>query len=113
YQADTFNRQVRPLTESMTFAVPLILAGLGVAVGFRAGLFNIGAQGQIILGGIIAAYLGFAFDLPVVLHLLLCVIGGALGGALWGFIPGFLKARTGANEVIVTIMLNWVAVYLI
>ncbi len=113
YQAETFARQIRPLTESMTFAIPLILAGLGVAVGFRAGLFNIGAQGQIIIGAIIAAYVGFAFDLPVVLHLLLAVCGGALGGALWGFIPGLLKARTGANEVIVTIMLNWVAVYLI
>lgn len=113
YQAEEFSRQIRPITESMTFATPLILAALGVAVGFRAGLFNIGAQGQIILGGIFAAYLGFAFDLPPVVHLLLCVVGGALGGALWGFIPGILKARTGANEVIVTIMLNWIAVYLI
>nr|WP_306238544.1 MULTISPECIES: ABC transporter permease [unclassified Ornithinimicrobium] len=113
YQADTLNRQIRPITESMTFAIPLILAGLGIAVGFRAGLFNIGAQGQIIVGGIIAAYMGFAFDLPVLLHLLLCVVGGALGGALWGFIPGILKARTGANEVIVTIMLNWIAVSLV
>lgn len=113
YQADTFNRQIRPITESMTFAIPLILAGLGIAVGFRAGLFNIGAQGQIIVGAIIAAYLGFAFDLPPVLHLLLCVVGGMLGGALWGFIPGILKARTGANEVIVTIMLNWIAVSLV
>nr|WP_281497300.1 ABC transporter permease [Ornithinimicrobium sp. F0845] len=113
FQADTFNRAVRPITESMTFATPLILAGLGIAVGFRAGLFNIGAQGQIIVGAIVAAYLGFAFDLPPVLHVLLCVLGGALGGALWGFIPGILKARTGANEVIVTIMLNWIAVYLV
>nr|WP_228266698.1 ABC transporter permease [Ornithinimicrobium ciconiae] len=113
YQADEFQRQIRPITESMTFATPLILAALGVAVGFRAGLFNIGAQGQIILGAIFAAYLGFAFDFPPVVHLLLCVVGGALGGALWGFIPGILKARTGANEVIVTIMLNWIAVYLI
>lgn len=113
YEADTFNRSVRPITESMTFAIPLILAGLGIAVGFRAGLFNIGAQGQIIIGGIVAAYTGFAFDLPPVLHLLICIIGGALGGALWGFIPGILKARTGANEVIVTIMLNWIAVNLI
>ena len=113
FQADTFNRAVRPITESMTFATPLILAALGVAVGFRAGLFNIGAQGQIILGGIIAAYIGFAFSLPPVLHLFLAILGGALGGALWGFIPGILKARTGANEVIVTIMLNWIAVYLI
>ena len=113
FNADTFNRQIRPLTESLTFATPLILAALGIAVGFRAGLFNIGAQGQIIVGAIFAAYVGFAWDLPPVLHLFLAVLGGALGGALWGFIPGILKARTGANEVIVTIMLNWIAIYLI
>ena len=113
WEAATFAMAIRPLTESLTFATPLILAALGIAIGFRAGLFNIGAQGQIILGGIMAAFLGFAFDLPPVLHLLLAVVGGLLGGALWGFIPGFLRARTGANEVIVTIMLNWIAVYLI
>lgn len=113
WEADSFARQIRPITESMTFATPLILAALGVAIGFRAGLFNIGAQGQIILGGIFAAYIGFAWDLPPVLHLFLAVLGGAVGGAIWGFIPGILKARSGANEVIVTIMLNWIAVYLI
>lgn len=113
YQSDTFAGAIEPLTESMVFAVPLILAGLGIAVGFRAGLFNIGAQGQIIVGAIFAAYLGFAFDLPIGLHLILAVLGGATGGALWGAIPGALKARFGANEVIVTIMLNYVAIYLI
>lgn len=113
WQADGFMRQIRPLTESVTNAIPLVLAGLGIAVGFRAGLFNIGAQGQIIVGSIVAAYVGFAWDLPVVLHLLLAVIGAMLGGALWGFIPGILKARFGANEVIVTIMLNYIAVNLI
>lgn len=110
---DTFARQIRPLTESLVFSVPLILAGLGVAVAFRAGLFNIGAQGQIILGAIIGSYLGFSFDLPPVVHLVVAALGAALGGALWGFIPGLLKARTGANEVIVTIMLNYTAVYLV
>ncbi|MDQ3357334.1 MAG: ABC transporter permease, partial [Actinomycetota bacterium] len=113
WRADSFAAQIKPLTESVVFATPLILAGLGIAIGFRAGLFNIGAQGQIIVGAIVASYVGFAWDLPVVLHLLLAVTGGALGGALYGGIPGVLKANFGANEVIVTIMLNYVAIYLI
>ncbi len=113
WQATGFAAKVKPLTESLVYSVPLILAGLGIAVGFRAGLFNIGAQGQLIIGAILAAYVGFAFDLPPVLHLLLAILGGALGGAIYGAIPGVLKARTGANEVIVTIMLNWIAVYFI
>jgi len=113
WRADNVATAVRPLTNSMVFATPLILAGLGIAVAFRAGLFNIGAQGQIILGAIFAAYIGFAFELPPGVHLLLAILGGALGGAIWGAIPGALKARFGANEVIVTIMLNYVAIYLI
>nr|WP_240646098.1 ABC transporter permease [Georgenia sp. SYP-B2076] len=113
FQAASVARAIRPLTETLVFSVPLVLAGLGIAVGFRAGLFNIGGQGQIILGGIFAAFIGFAFDLPVVLHVVLAVIGAALGGAIWAGIAGVLKARTGANEVIVTIMLNNIAVYLI
>ena len=113
WKAASFAAMIKPLTESMVFAVPLILAGLGIAVGFRAGLFNIGAQGQIIVGAIVAAYLGFAVSLPPVIHLLFAVLGGAIGGAVWGFIPGVLKARFGANEVIVTIMLNHIALYLI
>lgn len=113
WQAPSFDRQIRPLTESLVNASPLILAGLGIAIGFRAGLFNIGAQGQIIVGAILASYVGFAWDLPVVLHLLVAVVGGLVGGAIWGGIPGVLKARFGANEVIVTIMLNYVAVNLV
>ncbi|MGB3829371.1 MAG: ABC transporter permease [Ornithinimicrobium sp.] len=113
WRQDTFAAQVKPLTNSMVFATPLILAGLGIAVAFRAGLFNIGAQGQIIVGAICASYIGFAWDLPVGLHLLLAMLGGAIGGAVWGAIPGGLKARFGANEVIVTIMLNYIAVFLI
>jgi simple sugar transport system permease protein len=112
-RAEELGRAVRPFTETLTVATPLILAGLGLGIGFRAGLFNIGAQGQIILGGIFAGYIGFTFDLPAGLHLLLCVVGAALGGALWAGIAGVLKARTGANEVIVTIMLNNIAIYLV
>ncbi|MHB1064348.1 MAG: ABC transporter permease, partial [Georgenia sp.] len=113
FEAATFTRAIRPFTETLVFSVPLILAGLGLAVGFRAGLFNIGGQGQIVIGGVFGAFIGFTFDLPVVLHVTLAAIGAALGGALWAAIAGFLKARTGANEVIVTIMLNNIAVYLI
>jgi general nucleoside transport system permease protein len=111
--ASSFVRVIKPLTETMTVSVPLILAGLGLSVGFRAGMFNIGAQGQIILGAVFAGYIGFAFQLPPGLHLLLAMIGAAVGGGLWAGIAGFLKARTGANEVIVTIMLNNIAVYLV
>lgn len=111
--ASSTARMFRPLTETMTWSVPLILAGLGLGIGFRAGMFNIGAQGQIILGAIFAGYIGFAWSLPPGLHLLLGVIGAAIGGGLWAGIAGFLKARTGANEVIVTIMLNNIAIYLV
>jgi len=113
FSAPDLQRALRPLTETMTVSVPLILAGLGLGIGFRAGLFNIGAQGQIILGGVFAAFIGFTFSLPPGLHLLLAVLGAALGGAIWAGIAGVLKARTGAHEVIVTIMLNNIAVYLV
>ncbi|GAA4417280.1 ABC transporter permease [Georgenia halophila] len=113
FESDTTTRAIRPITESLTFATPLILAGLGLAVGFRAGLLNIGGQGQIILGAIFGGFIGFTYDLPVVLHVVLAVIGAALGGAIWAGIAGLLKAKTGANEVIVTIMLNNIGLYLI
>jgi simple sugar transport system permease protein len=100
-----------PLSETLTNATPLILAGLSVGLAFRAGLFNIGAQGQIILGAIFAGYVGFAWHLPVVLHLIVAVVAGILGGSIWGGLVGLLKARTGAHEVITTIMLNYVALY--
>lgn len=112
-RADSLALMFRPLTETLTVATPLILAGLGVAIAFRAGLFNIGAQGQIILGATFAGWIGFSWQLPFGLHLLFVVIAGFVGGALWGFIPGILKARTGAHEVIVTIMLNYIAIYLV
>nr|WP_228393273.1 ABC transporter permease [Ornithinicoccus hortensis] len=111
WRAASFADSIRPITESFVYAIPLILAGLGISVGFRAGLFNIGAQGQIIVGAILASYIGFAWDLPIGLHLILAILGALVGGALYGAIPGVLKATSGANEVIVTIMLNWIAVY--
>jgi simple sugar transport system permease protein len=85
------------------------LGGLSVGLAFRAGLFNIGGQGQIIMGAIFAGYAGFAWHLPVVLHLIVGIVAGIVGGALWGGLAGILKARTGAHEVITTIMLNYIA----
>lgn len=113
WQASTPQRMLRPITETLTVATPLIIAGLGMAVAFRAGQFNVGGQGQIILGAIVGGYIGFTFHLPAGLHLLVAVLGTIIGGALWGAIPGLLKALTGASEVIVTIMLNSVAGFLL
>lgn len=94
-------------------SIPFIIAGLAVALGFKAGLFNIGAEGQLYAGALLAVWIGFSqpfISLPPLLHIPLVIIGGIVGGALWGAIPGLLKAYTGAHEVIVTIMLNFVAV---
>ncbi|NIK62275.1 ABC transporter permease [Kribbella shirazensis] len=102
-----------PISESLTQATPLICGGLAVSLAFRTGLFNIGAQGQLIAGAILAAYVGFAWHLPPVLHLIVAIVAGLIGGAIWGGVVGLLKARTGAHEVIVTIMLNYVAIYLL
>ena len=113
WQAQSVQRAIRPLTESMVAATPLILAGLGIALGFRSGLFNIGGQGQVILGAIFAGFFGYFLTLPVGVHMIIAVLAGIVGGAIWGGIAGYLKARTCANEVIVTIMLNSIAGYLI
>ncbi|MFC5380201.1 ABC transporter permease [Aquipuribacter nitratireducens] len=112
-RADSVVGALRPIGQTLLFATPLIAGGLAVAIPFKAGMFNIGAEGQIILAAIGAAYVGFAFDLPVGVHLVVAVAVGVLGGALWGAIPGALKATTGAHEVITTIMLNYVARFLI
>lgn len=110
YTALDWQGAFKPLTESLVMATPLILCGLGLAIAFRAGLFNIGAQGQVIMGAILGAYVGFTFDLPAWALITVSVLAGALGGAIWASIAGILKAKTGAHEVIVTIMLNWIAV---
>ena len=112
-QARSVAAMFKPFTETLTISTPLILAGLGLGVGFRAGLFNIGAQGQMIIGATLGAYVGFAWHLPWGIHLFVALCGAALGGALWGFIPGLLKATTGAHEVITTIMLNYIALQLV
>ena len=90
--------------------VPFVLTGLSVALAFKVGLFNIGASGQFVIGSVFAVAVGINFDgLPTFIHLPLALIAGIAGGLLWGAIPGFLKVYTGAHEVIVTIMLNYVA----
>ncbi len=100
-----------PISETLTYATPLVFSGLAVALAFRGGLFNIGGQGQAILGAIGAGLLGFLLPLPPVLHLVVALLGGLIAGAAFGFVPGVLKARAGAHEVITTIMLNYVALF--
>jgi simple sugar transport system permease protein len=113
FQEYSIGRALRPFAETLTYATPLIAAGLAVALPFRAGLFNIGAEGQIVLGAIFAGYVGFAIDLPIVIHVAAAIVAALIGGAIWAGIAGVLKAKTGAHEVIVTIMLNNVARFLI
>lgn len=100
-----------PLSETLVAAAPLILTGLSVALAFKAGLFNIGAQGQFIFGAIGASVIGFKTTMPIGIHVIAAILTAMVFGALWGGFVGFLKARTGAHEVIVTIMLNYVASY--
>jgi ABC-type uncharacterized transport system permease subunit len=97
-------------SETLVAMVPYAFLALGVAVGFKAGLFNIGVEGQFYIGAISAAWVGqLTHGLPAIIHLPLAVAAGALGGAIWAAIPGYLKARTGAHEVINTIMMNYIA----
>jgi simple sugar transport system permease protein len=112
-RAADFFTQIRPITNTLGFAAPLIAAGLGVGLAFRVGLFNIGGRGQMLIACAVAALLTFNLDLPMFIHLPLTLAAGIAGGAIWGGIVGVLKARTGAHEVILTIMLNYVAFYLV
>ncbi len=93
-------------------ATPILFTSLSFLIAFRAGLFNIGAEGQLFIGGFFAAWAGFTFSLPPVLHLVVCLLFGAAVGGLWGFIPGWLRARRGANEFVTTMMLSYVAILL-
>lgn len=113
FNADSFAVGIRPLTETLKFATPLIAAGLGVGLAFRAGLFNIGGQGQMLMAAAAAGYVATSWDLPFPIHMVAAILAGIVAGALWAGIAGLLKARTGAHEVIVTIMLNHIAVYLL
>ncbi|MFD1735880.1 ABC transporter permease [Bacillus salitolerans] len=97
--------------ETIRAMTPLILSGLAVAFAFRTGLFNIGVEGQLLVGWLASVWVGVAFDLPKIIHLPLAILAAAAAGALWGFIPGLLKAKLRVHEVIVTIMLNYVALH--
>lgn len=113
FRREGFANGIKPLTDTLAFATPLIAGGLGVALAFRVGLFNIGGRGQMLIAAACAGWVGFSFDLPWGVHLIVTLAAGILGGALWGGLVGLLKARTGAHEVILTIMLNYVAFYFV
>jgi len=110
---------LRALSETAVWATPYIFAGLAVALAFKGGLFNIGAEGQLALGATAAAWIGYALpdvlgvQIPGLIHLFLVVAGGMAAGAIWGAIPGWLKAKTGAHEVINTIMMNYIALNMV
>src|SRR5690606_31772063 len=94
---------------SLISMTPLLFAGLAVAVAFQAGLFNIGAEGQLVMGGLVAGWIAAEVDVPAPLHLVTAILAGFVGGALWAWIPAMLKAWRGVHEVITTIMMNFVA----
>ncbi len=103
-------RAIYPITETLRIATPYIFAGLAVALGFRGGLFNIGAEGQYFIAGLTTVFVGYSLrGLPGFIHLPLALLAGMAGGALWAAIPGYLKGKTGAHEVINTIMMNYIA----
>ena len=107
-----FIQRVQPFTDTLFNATSLIISGLAVALAFRVGMFNIGGRGQIIIAVIFSSIVAFHLPLTGPALLIACIIAGIIGGAIWGGIPGILRARTGAHEVIVTIMLNYVALNL-
>lgn len=113
FRVDDFARGIRPLTETLTFSAPLIAAGLGIGLTFRVAMFNIGGRGQMLMAAAAAGYIAAYVPMPPVIHLVVAVAAGIVAGGIWGGIVGLLKAQTGAHEVIVTIMLNFVALYLV
>jgi ABC-type uncharacterized transport system permease subunit len=100
------------LTVTILNAVPLTFTGLAVAFAFRCGLFNIGAEGQFLMGSLVAGWLGTLLGLPMVLTVPILLVAGIAAGGLWALLPGVLKATTGAHEVITTMMMSWIALYL-
>ncbi len=109
-EAKTLLNELRPIGESLVISTPYIFAGLGVAISFQTGMVNIGAEGQLFVGGLASVFVAYSIKgLPIYIHLPLAFFAGFVAGAIWGFIPGYLKAKTGAHEVINTIMMNYIA----
>ncbi|MFP7296161.1 ABC transporter permease [Neobacillus niacini] len=102
-------KNISRIGDTLATATPLIFTGLAVAFAFRTGLFNIGAAGQMLIGGLLATAVGLTFDLSRPILILVMLLAGILGGALWAFIPGYFKARFNVHEVVSTIMMNWIA----
>ena len=100
------------LVWTLVYASPLIFTGLSVAFSFRTGVFNIGAEGQFVIGGLVACVLGIVLDLPPVIHAIVCLGAAALAGGIWSLIVGVLKVKRGIHEVLSFIMFNWIAFYL-
>jgi len=108
--ATLFIKSLESIDRTLVYSTPYIFAGLAVALGFRCGLFNIGAEGQLFVGALAATYVGYSIKgLPLLVHLPLALAAGAAAGAVWAAVAGVLKAYTGAHEVVTTIMLNYVA----
>ena len=97
---------------AVIYASPLIFTGLSVAFSFRTGVFNIGAEGQFVVGSLAAVLVGILVDVPAIIHVPLCILAAAAAGALWGSVVGYLKVKKGINEVLLFIMFNWIAFYL-
>lgn len=109
-EAEEIRRAFNPFFESLVVSTPYIFAGLAVALGFRVGLFNIGAEGQLFIGAATTVAAAIYLEgLPAIIHIPVSLLAGFLGGGLWGLIPGLLKATTGGHEVINTIMMNYIA----
>ncbi len=102
---------LRSTGDWIAYSAPLVLTGLSIGFAYKTGLFNIGAEGQFLVASFTATYLGATLDLPPVIHALVAIIGGTLVAVIWALIPGLLKAFYGVSEVVVTIMLNWIALY--
>lgn len=111
---EKIDRAFKPFLQSLVETTPYIFTGLALAIGFRSGVFNIGGEGQIYIGAVMATLVGTTdLGLPPVLHVTLAILAGVVGGAVWGFVPGWLKANAGSHEVINTIMMNYIALRLI
>ena len=100
------------LVWTLVYAAPLIFTGLSVAFSFRTGVFNIGAEGQFVIGGLVACILGIVLKLPAGIHAIVCLVAAAAAGCIWSLIVGVLKVKRGIHEVLSFIMFNWIAFYL-